>query len=170
MIEEWRPVIGFESSYEVSSLGRVRLTRDWRGWARNRAGTILTPETTTNGYHRFGLWNGRSRRRIGAHTLVLEAFVGPRPSGMEGCHRDGDGLNNSLANLRWDTKAANKADMRLNGTFQEGARHGMARLTEAAVREIRASTDKLKDLAERYGVTLQAVHLAKTGKSWRCVR
>jgi HNH endonuclease len=44
------------------------------------------------------------------HTLVLQAFVGPCPAGMEACHYDGDKANNKLGNLRWDTKRANELD------------------------------------------------------------
>lgn len=42
--------------------------------------------------------------------LVLAAFVGPCPDGMEGCHNDGDCTNDLLSNLRWDTRSANNLD------------------------------------------------------------
>ena len=44
------------------------------------------------------------------HILVLEAFVGPRPTGMFACHIDGDASNNRLPNLRWDTPRNNNLD------------------------------------------------------------
>lgn len=44
------------------------------------------------------------------HRLVLEAFAGPFPAGMEGCHSDGNPLNNAASNLRWDTRSANQKD------------------------------------------------------------
>jgi hypothetical protein len=52
------------------------------------------------------------------HILVLEAFVGPRPAGMEGCHWDDDPTNNHLSNLRWDTRSANARDAVRNGRNQ----------------------------------------------------
>jgi hypothetical protein len=48
---------------------------------------------------------GGVRRQV--HRLVLEAFVGPCPDGMECCHEDGDSTNNRVDNLRWDTHEAN---------------------------------------------------------------
>jgi hypothetical protein len=51
----------------------------------------------------------RSRRKV--HHLILEAFVGPRPEGLKACHNNGDGHDNRLDNLRWDTQANNIADM-----------------------------------------------------------
>lgn len=50
------------------------------------------------------------------HRLVLEAFVGPCPEGMEGCHNNGNGLDNRLENLRWDTHQANMDDRRTHAT------------------------------------------------------
>ena len=44
------------------------------------------------------------------HRLVRLAFRGPAPKGHEGCHYDGDSLNNRLDNLRWDTRAGNVQD------------------------------------------------------------
>ena len=44
------------------------------------------------------------------HRLVLLAFVGPCPVGMEGCHFDNDATNNRLSNLRWDTLSNNQKD------------------------------------------------------------
>ena len=38
------------------------------------------------------------------HRLVVEAFTGPIPDGMEVHHRDGNSFNNSLKNLELVTK------------------------------------------------------------------
>ena len=34
------------------------------------------------------------------HRLVLEAFVGPNPPGLECCHNNGDPSDNRVENLR----------------------------------------------------------------------
>ena len=44
------------------------------------------------------------------HRLVLEAFVGPCPEGMECRHLEGDTANNALSNLAWGTPQENAAD------------------------------------------------------------
>ena len=44
------------------------------------------------------------------HHLVLEAFIGPRPEGWWGLHRDDDPLNNSVDNLYWGTPDQNVGD------------------------------------------------------------
>ncbi len=109
--------------------------------------------------------DGSYRRTYGS-ILVLEAFVGPRPDGMECCHKDGNCLNDSLGNLRWDTSAANKADMVRHGTRPRGEAIRNSKLTADAVREIRVSGGPLKPLAEKHGVTTTLISLILRRKVW----
>lgn len=103
--ERWRPVLGFEGLYEISDHGSLRsLPR------RNCRGQIRKWNRTRSGHATIDLWkDGKTQQRT-AHRLVLEAFVGPRPEGLEGCHNDGDPQNNHLSNLRWDTPSSNRTD------------------------------------------------------------
>lgn len=104
MTEEWRAT-GI-NGYEVSNHGRVRsLPRK-----RTRGG-ILRPGISS-GYQMLSL-GGRSRL---VHRLVLVAFRGPCPEGLECAHLDGNRFNNALANLVWVTKTENEAHKRLHGT------------------------------------------------------
>lgn len=101
--EAWLPIAGLEDYVEVSNHGNVR----WRSSKeplQSYAGNKL-------GHRRVYLGIGpKSRRDRYIHRLVLEAFIGPCPEGMEGCHNDGDASNNHLENLRWDTHSANMYD------------------------------------------------------------
>jgi hypothetical protein len=76
------------------------------------------------------------------------------------------------------TLADNNADMRAKGRQSGGERHspfvrgeanGCALLTDVAVREIRASGDRLIDLAERFGVHYTTISDVRRRKSWRHV-
>jgi hypothetical protein len=115
MIEErWLPISGWETHYEISDLGRIR-TVPRRvpckgGKTRQIRARIRRPSPTNCGYLTITLSRGQEVRHASVHPLVLEAFVGPRPPGMECCHTDGDKTNNALSNLRWDTKKANELD------------------------------------------------------------
>jgi hypothetical protein len=116
--EIWLPIAGYEGSYEVSNYGRIKsLERPVHNYIKR--GRILKPSPRKRGAGKavtsFAVNLGRSDlRRI--HRLVLEAFVGPCPIGMEGCHNDGDCSNNKLQNLRWDTHIANVLDSINHGT------------------------------------------------------
>jgi len=56
-------------------------------------------------------WTGKFTP-VPVHHLVLEVFVGPRPEGTVACHNNGDGYDNRVRNLRWDTRKANAAGTR----------------------------------------------------------
>lgn len=160
IVENWKPVVGFDGLYEVSDLGNVRsmgrLVPYPNSRPRRLVGRTLRPaRNVESGYPFVNLRRNGRQRIVCVHTLVLEAFVGPRPEGMECCHWDGNPENNRLDNLRWDTHIANKADDRRNGVLKRGEQLPQARLTVAKVLEIRiaaASGEKSRFIAARYGV------------------
>lgn len=130
-MERWAPVPGYKGGYEVSDHGNVRAL-ERRVWhSANRWGKgfwrVIPPRAVkpvlTRRYYRVTLIQQGSRKQFAVHRLVLAAFVGPCPPGMEGCHTDDDSANNHLSNLRWDTKSANVRDQIRNGN------HGNARKT-----------------------------------------
>ena len=112
-IEHWKPVVGYEGIYEVSDQGQVRRVAPAQ---RTHPGLILRHKVQQhNGRHSVTLRrDGKNSTRY-VHRLVLEAFVGPCPPGMEACHWDDNPENNALENLRWDTSTANKHDCVRNG-------------------------------------------------------
>lgn len=108
--EAWRPVPGFESAYEVSDHGRLRsLPRVARNGIHVRGG-ICHGSVNSSGHISVTLSAAGNRRYTCVHTLVLEAFVGPRPDGMEACHGEGGPADNRVTNLRWDSRSENKLD------------------------------------------------------------
>lgn len=113
--ERWLPIPN-DASYEVSDLGGVRslprkiLTS--HGVTRRLRGRVLKPRVGPKG-HRF-VTIGDDRMHY-VHVLVLEAFVGPAPGGMECCHWDDDPSNNRLENLRRGTRSDNMRDRVRNG-------------------------------------------------------
>jgi DNA-binding transcriptional MerR regulator len=111
VLEIWKPCVGY-GGYEVSNLGNVRSERQ-----------ILAPAIGSHGYLQVQLRRGNVRT---VHSLVLEAFEGPRPEGMEACHGDGNKLNVTLENLRWDLPKGNAEDKRRHGTAASGARKAAA--------------------------------------------
>jgi hypothetical protein len=124
--ERWRPVIGYEGLYQVSDQGRVWSEPRWSGGKRQgeryREGRILQPLFASHGYPKYGLSRDGEMRQHMAHTLVLTAFVGPAPPGMECCHDDGDPANCALPNLRWDTHGNNLRDKVKHGTDHHASR------------------------------------------------
>jgi hypothetical protein len=99
-------------------------------------------------------------RNYYTHRLVLLAFVGPCPEGLEGCHNDGDPSNNRLDNLRWDTRESNMADQIKHGVTTRGVKQWKAKLTAQRVREIRAAYangQSCREIAINYGVVTKTI-------------
>ena len=170
MNEHWRGIPEFPG-YEVSDLGRVR---GWRnkgfGFGRlNQTPTILKPQVGHGGYHRVCLFRDGKSTKVSVHRLVLDAFVGPCPVGMEAAHRDGVRDNNRLDNLRWATKLDNSADRIAHGTQVRGERCHAAVLTEDAVRAIRASEGPSHIVASAYGIASGTVRKIRRNEAWRHV-
>lgn len=126
LYEYFVPVVGHEDSYQVGNLGTVRSVdrpkRMWHGGTTTSPGRVLVPEAGKRGHLRVVLYRSGIRQRVLVHRIVLEAFVGPCPPLMEGCHGDGDAGNNRLSNLRWDTKPANMADSIRHGNHPSARR------------------------------------------------
>lgn len=180
--EEWRPVPGYESRYEVSNLGTVRslahdrrvLARDGVTWGVAKwSGRALSPVVRRSGHLQVTLCSGDgSRKAFQLHALVLTAFVGPRPEGQHGCHYDGNPANNRLTNLRWDTAAANVRDTIRYGAHTRGERHGSAKLTNADIAKIVASVPRrdTAKLAHEYGVNRSTINKIRRGQAWKCAQ
>lgn len=109
--EEWRDIPGYRA-YQVSSLGRVRSLPRVLSDGRRAGGVILKPSIDAKGYHRVSLRsNGRSKT-IRVHVLVAEAFLGPRPEGMQILHRNDDHSRNDRRSLKYGTDIENKQERR----------------------------------------------------------
>jgi hypothetical protein len=156
MIEYWKPIPDFPG-YDVSDRGRVRSywqrigLRHTRGTAMVAAETpqrILCPRSA-KGYQEVQLCRESVKYHRRIHQLVLLAFVGPCPKGMQGCHEDGVRSNNWLINLRWDTCINNHQDRIKHGTNPAGEKHGEAKLTEEQVQQIR-NMATLGDYSQRF--------------------
>lgn len=167
--EEWRPIQGDEGRYEVSTLGRVRSL-----WIRNRRANrprqvpkIMSPRRVKDGYLAVTLSKNGEQKTTVIHRLVLTAFYGPRPHGMEAAHLDGRKQNNCLMNLAWVTHAVNEQHKIAHGTRRCGLRVPWARLSDDAVREIRVLYARggmtQAALAKQYGVSRNHIGNIITG-------
>ena len=137
--EIWKPVVGYESLYEVSSLGRVRSI------PRPRAkGGIRKLSVRSNGYLYLPLQKNQRKKQALVHRLVAEAFLGPQPSDRHRVtHINGQRQDNRLENLAWRVRLVSREDVDRAAELQ---RAGMS---------IRKIADKI---GIRYGTI--AKHLA----------
>lgn len=175
MAEVWRPAVGFEGYYEVSSMGRVRsidrIVRGKFGGDHLQPGRVLKQAVKVHGYHFVNLsCDGRARCQH-VHRLVAKAFLTADDARPEVNHKSGVKSDNSASNLEWVTKSENSKHAYRTGLRERkgptpkfgmdnpGARHS----TEVvlAIVAARANGETFKQISERLGVSqAQACRIA----------
>lgn len=170
MQEEWRTVIGWEGIYEVSNFGNVKRIIEL---PNSPPAGLLSPikSRAYMSVSLMGVSMGKKRKRIPIHELVLNAFIGPKPTkNHEAAHWDGNGSNNNITNLRWATHKENHADnLRLNRTAR-GNRLPHTKLTESDVIHIRHLCKNgfiQRSIAKAWGITQSSVSSIYIGKNWQ---
>lgn len=164
---QYRPTVGY-SGYRVGNDGSVwskrsrwRLLSEWRE---------LKPARHLAGYRMLTLQLGNSvevKRLV--HHLVLEAFVGLCPEGMECRHLDGNRWNCNLSNLCWGTPLENMEDKRRHGTVPMGDNHQSAVITSDLVvkmRQMARNGKNAAEIAETLGYNYDTTRAAIIGRTW----
>lgn len=170
MTVEYRDIPGYPG-YQVGSDGSV-LTLKTAG--RHAAKQLREPrrlktKIAPTRYPMVCLCRDNVKRYANVHTLVAEAFLGPRPWKNVVRHLDGDRTNCALENLAYGSAEQNEADKVEHGTRLCGEFIYGARLTEAKVLELRkafASGRSAASLAVLFGVHEDTVLSAVHGDSW----
>lgn len=99
--EAWKPVVGFEGYYEISSEGRVRSLK-------SQHIRQLSPRLNKRTGYLFLILSANGKHRtVTIHRLVAEAFL-EKPDGFDYVnHKDEVKTNNNVENLEWCTPAYN---------------------------------------------------------------
>lgn len=132
----------------------------------------LKPCLSGKGYMAVRVGFDGSIKQIYIHHLILEAFVGPCPKGMECCHGLGGPADNRLENLRWGTHGENIKDKLLTGTQPMGSGIYCSKLREADIPVIRArcaNGETFTLLASECRVDPETIRSAYLRKTWKHV-
>ena len=151
--------------YIVSSDGKVMS----RKWGKLRE---VKPCKAGNGYAAVLIYIAGIRRLHTVHTLVAEAFLGPRPTPKHQVnHRNGIKFDNRDHNLEWVTPSENsqhRYDV-LGHVGPRGGKAGSARFTEVNVREIRsrlARGESPKSIASFFGMSRNSIYDIAEHRTW----
>jgi hypothetical protein len=158
MKEIWKPIPD-HPGYEASNLGRIRSHRRGKTtilkpWARSTGHLMVNPSV-----------NGKNMSRY-VHRLVMLAFVGPCPEGMEVCHGPGGPGDNRPSNLRYDTHKANIEEAAISGTMSLGTTVQQA----LEIRKLRGEGLTLKEIATKCNVTWWTAQNICSGKTHKYLK
>jgi hypothetical protein len=178
--EEWRPVVGFETSYVVSSLGRVeRIVKRYKHQDR-----FMKQFMADRGYYHVCLYGADKVKNVAVHRVVLLSFQPPPTTDHQVNHIDGIKTNNRLNNLEWVTPTENIRHAVLMGLYPQGVKHKWhgkpehvrgennvtSKLTKTGVIDIRRRYAQggisTYALAAEYGVTRGCISNVIKRKSW----
>lgn len=166
MTIEWRDIPGYEGYYKVSNTGLVKRVKAPKT-KKSKQDRVLLCTLNSRGYKRCGLYKGEGACNFSVHTLVALAFIGPRPSGCDIHHMDGNKLNNTPGNLEYKLRDDHVSE------HKRGELHQSHKLTERQVIEIlnALSTGKEKnsEIALRFGVTGVTISDIKNKKTWKYI-
>src|SRR6478735_2179147 len=111
--EIWKSIEGYEGTYEVSNIGRVRSLDRTRKALNNSVakvkGQMLVPGKAKSGYFTVSLCKDGKGKSYTVHQLVAIAFMGHIPNGINNIvdHKDNDKSNNHIDNLQIITQRKN---------------------------------------------------------------
>lgn len=180
MEEQWKPVVGYENHYEVSSLGRIRtvprMIKHGKGWStRDMKIRYMKLHPTRFGHLRLTLVgdDGRDfRRPYLVHRLVAEAFI-PNPENKPQVnHIDNNPANNHVSNLIWGTPQENLTHAANCNRMKRlpGEANPNVKLTEQQVTEIRTKyiprIYSQRMLAREYKVDQTLIEHIVNRKTW----
>jgi hypothetical protein len=176
-IEVWKPVVGMERFFEVSDAGRIRTVerkvrfvskKGNESW-RTKKSHIMRTQVINSGYDLVHLSIDYVRKAKTVHSVVAEAFIGPRPKGLDVCHNNGNRRDNRAENLRYDTRSANHLDRIAHGTIY--GPEGCHKLTASIAEFIRSTYDGTPEFTKRaalvFGVNEHSIRKVLRKASWK---
>lgn len=107
-------MVGFEGRYEVSDQGRVKTLHNRQGRV-----ALMKPHPLPTGYHQASLTRDGRKVMPYIQVLVAEAFIGPKPEGLEVRHINGVADDNRAVNLCYGTHGQNMMDSVAHGTHNQ---------------------------------------------------
>lgn len=150
MKEVWKPVIGYEKSYEVSSFGRVRsLPRN----GTKKEKHILALNYKKNGYVNILLSQNGQKKTHRVHRLVASAFIHNPENKPQINHKNGNRSDNRVKNLEWVTSKENIRH-KFDVLGYKVVRHGMKPVICIETGEV---FDAIKSAERKYGNSYGAI-------------
>ncbi len=155
MEELWKDVVGYEDSYQISILGKLKRSY------KTKPEKIIKPIKGHLGYMCYTLSKNAKLKTYRIHRLVALHFI-PNPNNLpEVNHKDGNKENYSVENLEWCTRSQNmKHGHSLGLIFIKKATDAIKIITDeklVIIKKMRNKSFTLKEIACISGVTINSI-------------
>lgn len=173
--EIWKDIIGYETYYQISNLGRVKsLAKHSNGLSKNQytdKEIILKPTISSTGYFVVSLYINNKKIQHYIHRLIASHFIPNIDNKPEVNHINSIRHDNRLENLEWCTHKENIQHAVDTGQLKpkKGENHGGSKLTEIQVLEIKERLNNQENgvnIAKLFSVSHKTISKIKTGKRW----
>lgn len=178
--EVWKDVIGWENTYQVSNLGRVksldRFVKSKPGQKDQlRKGQILKLKADKDGYKEIGLYNKQKGTFFRVHRLVASSFIPNPENKLQVNHKNGVKDDNRVENLEWVTLLENQQhswkELGRNNDHHLGEKCNLSKLKEFEVLYIRANYNKktmnMKALSQKFNISLSQISHIVNRITWK---
>lgn len=165
--EEWKDIPGFETIYEVSSMGRIRskerLNINSLGYVRRLKSRYKKYTRDEHGYMKVTLCKEGEMFYFTVHRLVVGTFKGVwSDREFQINHIDGNKANNSIENLEVVSCKENRHHaIRIGLWNEQGENSACSKLSRAQILEIRNKYSHNavthRDLAADYNVSKSTI-------------
>ena len=137
-----------------------------RGW-NDMTPLKMNPNKNLQGYFKLALRNKGTSKQVtrSVHALVLSAFVGPKPKGMEARHLNGVRTDNRIDNLVWGTHKENCADQLEHGT----RRHKLITEDVSLIKVMISNGVSFRRIGRIFGVAHSTICLIASNTTWKHV-
>ena len=163
--EIWKDIEGYEGIYQISNFGNVK----------NLSRKKTRKPKICRGYVGIILSKIGKMKNLSIHRLIAKAFI-PNPENKPQInHINGIKTDNRIENLEWVTGSENMIHAYANNITKaaNGENHGLSKLTEQKVKEIRnIAADKkysFKEIAKIFRVNPSNISLIVNRKRWKHV-
>jgi hypothetical protein len=163
MEEQWRDIPGYEGLYQVSDQGNIK---SLHSVAAKKSSRFIKERVMSNkiksvaGHCIITLSNHGRTESIAIHTLVMLAFVGPRPAEHVVHHVDRNKTNNCLSNLVYCSSLDHRAEHRKHTTGKKRILKQTGRIIHTFADGNRVFYKNIEDAADVLGMEVAYVKIA----------
>lgn len=172
--EVWKDVVGYETLYQVSNLGRIKTKRNkipynypYPRYKHQRI-LILRQYKQKNGYLQVRLRKDEKYYNHSVHRIVAQAFIPNTHDRPQINHKDENKQNNCANNLEWCDSTYNNnygtCKARSSATLRKMAYNGTPIIIFDKSGKLLSEFLSMKETARYYPISLTALKNNKDGK------